>query len=59
MVMRNADAGVVTPGNLGFQAFRAPGLIPDAAKKSMVKEGQSTIGKGDPIMGMLICNDRR
>ncbi|EME83056.1 uncharacterized protein MYCFIDRAFT_137421 [Pseudocercospora fijiensis CIRAD86] len=33
------------PGDLGFKAFRAPGLKTD--------------GKGDPIMGMLICNDRR
>ncbi|KAG0648134.1 D-N-alpha-carbamilase [Hyphodiscus hymeniophilus] len=44
------------PGNLGFKAFRTPDLIPGAAKKgSEVKEH----GKGDPIMGMLICNDRR
>lgn len=47
------------PGNLGFPAFRAPGLICDAAKKTAAKEGESTIGKGDPIFGMLICNDRR
>ena len=48
-----------TPGDLGFEAFRAPGLIPDAIKKSMAKDGESTVGKGDPIFGMLICNDRR
>ncbi|CAK3746963.1 related to N-carbamoyl-D-amino acid hydrolase [Lecanosticta acicola] len=47
------------PGDLGFKAFRAPGLVPDAAKKSTAKEGENTAGKGDPIMGMLICNDRR
>lgn len=33
------------PGDYGFQAFRAPGLL----------AGQS----GDTVMGMLICNDRR
>ena len=48
-----------TPGNLGFPAFRAPGLVPDAIKKSTTKEGDSTVGKGYPIFGMLICNDRR
>lgn len=48
-----------TPGDLGFQAFRAPGLVPDAIKKSTAKAGESTVGKGDPILGMLICNDRR
>jgi predicted amidohydrolase len=42
-----------TPGDLGFKAFRAPGLVPDAFKQS------STTGKGDPIFGMMICNDRR
>ncbi|KAK4503586.1 hypothetical protein PRZ48_004501 [Zasmidium cellare] len=47
------------PGDYGFQAFRAPGLVPDAAKKATAKGGESTEGKGDPIMGMLICNDRR
>lgn len=47
------------PGDYGFQAFRAPGLVPDAVKKGSVKEGEATEGKGDPIMGMLICNDRR
>jgi predicted amidohydrolase len=48
-----------TPGNLGFKAFRAPGLVPDAVKKSAAKDGESTMGKGDPILGMMICNDRR
>ena len=48
-----------TPGDLGFPAFRAPGLVPDAVKASTAKEGESTAGKGDPIMGLLICNDRR
>ena len=48
-----------TPGDLGFNAFRAPGLIPDAIKKSAAKDRESTVGKGDPILGMMICNDRR
>lgn len=48
-----------TPGNLGFEAFRAPGLVKDAIKKTTATEGESTLGKGDPILGMLICNDRR
>lgn len=48
-----------TPGNLGFPAFRAPGLISDAAKKTTAKSEGSTSGKGDPIFGLLICNDRR
>lgn len=47
------------PGDLGFKAFRAPGLVPDAVNKATAKLGESTDGKGDPIMGMLICNDRR
>lgn len=47
-----------TPGNLGFKAFRAPGLISDAVKKDTLAE-KSTVGQGDPILGMLICNDRR
>ncbi|KAL1979782.1 hypothetical protein VTN96DRAFT_5189 [Rasamsonia emersonii] len=34
------------PGDLGFQAFRVPGLCPSA-------------DRGDPIFGMMICNDRR
>jgi predicted amidohydrolase len=44
------------PGNLGFKAFRIPDLIPDAQKKGSEKV---EAGKGDPIMGMMICNDRR
>ncbi|KAK1077232.1 hypothetical protein LTR48_008849, partial [Friedmanniomyces endolithicus] len=46
------------PGNLGFEAYRVPGLVPDAVKKASAKEGESTLGKGDPILGMMICNDR-
>jgi len=47
------------PGNLGFKAYRVPGLIEGAAKRASAKDGESTVGKGDPIMGMMICNDRR
>ena len=47
------------PGDLGFQAFRAPGLIKEAVKKGDAKKDESTVGKGDPIFGMMICNDRR
>lgn len=43
------------PGNLGFQAFRVPDLVPGALKKG----AEMVAGKGDPIMGMMICNDRR
>ena len=45
------------PGDLGFNAFRVPELVKDALKKGSVE--QATIGKGDPILGMMICNDRR
>ncbi|KAL3427583.1 carbon-nitrogen hydrolase [Phlyctema vagabunda] len=43
------------PGNLGFPAFRAPDLVPGAAKKGAEREA----GRGDAILGMMICNDRR
>lgn len=48
-----------TPGDLGFKAFRAPGLVKDALKAEDVEAGVESVGKGDPILGMLICNDRR
>lgn len=48
-----------TPGNLGFPAFRAPGLISGALTQSSTQSGDNTTGNGDPIFGMLICNDRR
>ena len=49
------------PGNLGFEAFRAPGLVADAMSKESGRKANEpdTLGKGDPIIGMLICNDRR
>lgn len=52
-----------TPGNLGFQAFRAPGLVKGAVKAesqdAQGKDPKELEGKGDPIIGMMICNDRR
>ena len=48
------------PGDTGFNAFRAPGLIPSSVKKSStLADPQASLGQGDPILGMLICNDRR
>lgn len=59
------------PGDLGFNAFRAPGLVADvlkqpsssASEREKVPAGPlshlADQGKGDPILGMLICNDRR
>lgn len=48
------------PGDLGFEAFRAPGLAHDLVQAGTVAaDAKSTAGKGDPILGMLICNDRR
>ena len=44
-------------GDLGFQAFRVPGLIPGTLKACTTE--RDTEGKGDPIFGSLICNDRR
>ncbi|KAI8938685.1 hypothetical protein NX059_004552 [Plenodomus lindquistii] len=35
------------PGNLGFKAFRVPDLCDNAQER------------GEPIFGMMICNDRR
>ena len=47
------------PGNLGFQAFRVPSLIPNAIKANTAAPQADTAGQGDPILGMMICNDRR
>jgi predicted amidohydrolase len=35
------------PGNLGWEAFRVPDLLPYSPER------------GEPIFGMMICNDRR
>lgn len=50
------------PGDLGFQAFRAPNLVSGALKADAspeMNEAKDFGGKGDPIVGMVICNDRR
>lgn len=47
-----------SPGNLGFNAFRVPSLIPGASKSEAASTNCQP-GTGDPILGMLICNDRR
>ncbi|KAL6237498.1 hypothetical protein BDW75DRAFT_248969 [Aspergillus navahoensis] len=55
---------------ISFQAFRAPGLVDDALKATATTAATATAtpvpdapppsdGRGDPIFGMLICNDRR
>lgn len=48
-----------TPGDIGFKAFRAPGLVEGALKAEDAGLKTDSVGKGDPILGMLICNDRR
>lgn len=49
------------PGNLGFKAFRAPGLVTSPLTKASGKAANDaeTLGRGDAIIGMMICNDRR
>lgn len=48
------------PGDLGFEAFRAPGLVQDSLKAGTTAgDAKAMAGKGDPILGMMICNDRR
>lgn len=47
-------------GQEGFLAFRVPGLLADALKDpAQSRPGRYSQGKGDPILGLLICNDRR
>lgn len=47
-------------GQGGFKAFRVPGLLEGVLKQSSVHESDvSSEGRGDPILGLLICNDRR
>ncbi|KEQ94149.1 hypothetical protein AUEXF2481DRAFT_66792 [Aureobasidium subglaciale EXF-2481] len=55
-----------TPGNLGFPAFRAPNLLPSSSITTKQSSGTTGLverkeeqGKGDPVLGMMICNDRR
>ncbi|KAL6236503.1 hypothetical protein BDW75DRAFT_250054 [Aspergillus navahoensis] len=44
------------PGNLGFKAFRVPGLVKSDSSIQGARDGNA---KGDPILGLMICNDRR
>ncbi|KAK5047509.1 hypothetical protein LTR84_006606 [Exophiala bonariae] len=52
------------PGNLGFTAFRAPALVgittehSDSTKVPRSSSEREAM-RGDPIFGMIICNDRR
>lgn len=47
-------------GQDGFRAFRAPGLLKDALKMPSKDQPKNlSEGRGDPILGILICNDRR
>lgn len=57
--MNQLEKRYFSPGNFGFRAFRAPGLLENAAKKGGEEEEEKGPGKGDPILGMMICNDRR
>ncbi|TQN68778.1 N-carbamoyl-D-amino acid hydrolase [Colletotrichum shisoi] len=45
------------PGDLGFNAFRVPDLVPVPSSAPPPPEQRG--GPGDPILGMMICNDRR
>lgn len=49
------------PGDFGFQAFRVPGLMQGALKAEGMNgaDAKAIEGQGDPIVGMLLCNDRR
>ncbi|KPM46542.1 hypothetical protein AK830_g66 [Neonectria ditissima] len=61
-VTQQLEKRYFTPGDLGFQAFRVPGLIDGALKSDdakLLSSPEETQGRGDPILGMLICNDRR
>lgn len=47
-------------GSEGFEAFRIPNLLQGALKKSSEHfDTAQSEGRGDPIVGVLICNDRR
>lgn len=51
-----------TPGDLGFEAFRVPDLVDGCLKAEdaeLLPSSEEIQGRGDPIVGMLICNDRR
>lgn len=45
-------------GDTGFEAFRVGGLVNGTLKQSEATSKHAP-GRGDPIIGLLICNDRR
>ncbi|KAL4982675.1 carbon-nitrogen hydrolase [Aspergillus falconensis] len=49
------------PGDLGFKAFRVPGLVQRRTlnSDSTLEGAREENAKGDPILGLMICNDRR
>ncbi|KAL5041868.1 hypothetical protein BDW71DRAFT_217357 [Aspergillus fruticulosus] len=49
------------PGDLGFKAFRVPGLVQRRTlnSDSTLEGAGEENAKGDPILGLMICNDRR
>ncbi|BCS28283.1 uncharacterized protein APUU_61331A [Aspergillus puulaauensis] len=47
------------PGNLGFKAFRVPGLVEaDSPHPTPLGTAEGKVQE-DPVFGMMICNDRR
>jgi predicted amidohydrolase len=58
-VTQQLEKRVFAVGDLGFEAFRVPDLISGAVKSKEATSTKDTQGQGDPIMGMLLCNDRR
>lgn len=59
VVTQQLEKRVFAVGNLGFEAFRVPDLITGAVKSKDAKSTEDMQGQGDPIVGMLLCNDRR
>lgn len=58
-VTQQLEKRYFTPGDLGFQAFRVDGLLGNTVKAEDTTSPAEVEGQGDPILGMLICNDRR
>jgi predicted amidohydrolase len=58
-VAQQLEKRVFAVGDLGFEAFRVPDLIAGTVKSKDATSLEDTQGKGDPILGMLLCNDRR
>ena len=61
-VTQQLEKRYFTPGDSGFQAFRVANLVEGALKAedvAILPDAKEAKGKGDPIVGMLICNDRR